>query len=108
LELSIKALVTKADTRRTYVPIPKYPASYEDIAFIVPPKTPVGPMMAKIKTLDPLIKEVTLFDSYKNIRTFHIVYQSSIKNLSAEDVVKIREKILHAMKMTYNATLKTV
>lgn len=106
LELSIDQLVKHAQVTKKFIPIPKNPASYEDLAFIVPEKSYVAPMIAILKTLDPLIKNVTLFDSYQNIRTFHITYQSDTKNLTSEDSSRIREKIIKHMKKEFNATLK--
>ena len=108
LELSVDQLVKHARLKKQYTPIPKNPASYEDLAFVVSDKTYVAPMMASLKTIDPLITDVSLFDSFNTIRTFHITYQSDTKNLTAEDISKVREKIIKHMKKEFNATLKTV
>lgn len=108
LELSLDQLVRHARTIKHYVPIPKYPSSYEDLAFIVPEKSPVAPMISYLTTIDPLIRDASLFDSYKNIRTFHIIYQSDTKNLTSDDISKVREKIIKRMKNEFYATLKTV
>jgi phenylalanyl-tRNA synthetase beta chain len=108
LELSIDQLVKHAKATKKFIPIAKNPASYEDLAFVVPQKTYVAPVIRLLKTIDPLIKNVTLFDSYNAIRTFHITYQSDTKNLTSEDISKIREKIIKHMKKEFNATLKTI
>lgn len=108
LELSVDQLVKHAQTEKKFIPIPKNPASYEDLAFVVPVKSHIAPMIAALKTLDPLIENVTLFDSFNNIRTFHVTYQSDTKNLTSEDIAKVREKIIRHMKKEFNATLKTV
>jgi phenylalanyl-tRNA synthetase beta chain len=108
LELSVDQLVKHARGTKKFIPIAKNPASYEDLAFVVPEKTYVAPMIAMVKTIDPLIKDVTLFDSYNTIRTFHITYQSDTKNLTTDDIAKIREKIIKYVKKEFNATLKTV
>ncbi len=106
LELSIDRLLEHKKSVTHYTPIPKYPASFEDLAFVVPEKTHVAPMMKKIQTIDPMIKDVSLFDSYKNIRTFHVTYQSSTQNLTKEEINRIREKIISQMKKEFGATLK--
>lgn len=106
LELSIRNLMKHRNIQKKYVAIPKNPASFEDMAFVVPDKTHVGPMVSTIKTIDPIIKDVSLFDNYKNVRTFHITYQSDRKNLTKEDTLKIRERIITVIKTTYHATLK--
>ncbi len=108
LELSIDQLVKHASIAKKFIPIPKNPASYEDLAFIVPEKSYVAPMIAFLKTIDPLIKDVTLFDSYNNIRTFHITYQSDTKNLTSEDISRVRNNIIKHMKKEFNANLKAV
>ncbi|HCM82316.1 MAG: Phenylalanine-tRNA ligase beta subunit [Candidatus Gottesmanbacteria bacterium GW2011_GWA1_44_24b] len=108
LELDfLKLHMHKVQTKQ-YAPIPKYPASYEDIALVVPEKTLIGPMISDIRSMHPLISEVTLLDRYQNTRTFHIVYQSSEKNLTADDIQPIREKILRMVSSKYQVTLKTV
>lgn len=108
LELSIDQLVKHASLNKQYTPVPKNPASYEDLAFNVPDKTYVAPIITFLKTLDELITDVSLFDSFKNIRTFHITYQSFTKNLTSEDITKVRDKIIKHMKKEFNAMLKTV
>lgn len=108
LELSVDQLVKHQQAMKKFIPIAKNPASYEDLAFVVSEKTYVAPMIAMVKTIDPLIKDATLFDSYNTIRTFHITYQSNTKTLTTNDIAKVREKIIKRVKKEYNATLKTV
>ncbi|EKD67239.1 MAG: hypothetical protein ACD_48C00519G0001 [uncultured bacterium] len=108
LELSIDQLVKHACPQKQYTPIPKNPSGYEDLAFIVPDKTYVAPMITSLKAIDPLVTDVSLFDSFNTTRTFHITYQSDTKNLTSEDISKVREKIIKHMKKEYDAALKTV
>jgi phenylalanyl-tRNA synthetase beta chain len=107
LNLSLESMLANARLTRQYIPIPKYPASFEDLAFVVQEKTPVGPMIETIQTLDPLISDVSLFDSFQNIRTFHITYQSKDKNLTAADTQPVREKIIQTLEKKFQASLKT-
>jgi phenylalanyl-tRNA synthetase beta chain len=106
LVIDLERLMLAIKHANTYTPIPKYPASFEDIALIIPDKTLIGPMMQDIRRVDPLIINVTLLDRYKNIRTFHITYQSQEKNLTADDIQPIREKVLRMLSETYQAELK--
>jgi len=108
LELDIQKLHLHKSAMKKYRPIPKYPASFEDIALVIPEQTLIGPMIDDIKKINPLINDVTLLDSYENVRTFHVTYQSSNKNLTSEDIQPIREKILRMVSSKYQATLKTV
>jgi phenylalanyl-tRNA synthetase beta chain len=108
LLMDMTLLQKNKKTLSHYQPIPKYPASFEDIALTVPEKTLIGPMMNDIKNLDSLIYDVTLLDQYQNTKTLHITYQSALKNLTGEDIRPIREKILQLVDSKYQATLKTV
>ena len=107
LMLDIQAMFDKKTQTKTYIPVPKYPASFEDIAFVVPEKFHIGPLMKDILSLDTTITDVSLLDSYKNIRTLHITYQSDMGNLTQELIQPIRKKILHLAETKYHATLKT-
>jgi len=108
LLLDAELLLQSQETTGKYIPIPKYPPSFEDIALTVPEKTLVGPLIEDIRKCNPLITDVTLLDRYKDTRTFHVVYQNVKKNLTADDIKPIREKILAMLASKYQATLKTV
>ena len=45
-------------------------------------------------------------DQYEDKRTFHIVYQDTEKNLTNEEVGKIREKIIGALEKKFEAKIK--
>ncbi len=106
LELNFAKFVAHAKPMKTYVPIPKYPAVVEDISFVVPEGTHVGPMMDAIKNVDPLIHNVSLLDVHKNSRTFHITYLDSNKNLTNEDVKPIHEKLIADVEEAFGAIVK--
>lgn len=106
-DLSIRIMLKNANLNKIFSPIPKYPPSYEDLALIVPPKTPIGEVLSKIQMMHPLIVSVTLLDSFENVRTVHITYQDREKNLTADDIRPIREHILHTLNELYNIQLKT-
>ncbi|MEK9143126.1 MAG: phenylalanine--tRNA ligase subunit beta [Patescibacteria group bacterium] len=108
LELDVAKLVADAKPQKTYVPIPKYPPSFEDLAFVLPPQTPVGPMITALKSTHPLITDVSLLDQYETTTTFHITYLSPEKNLTTEDTRPIREKLITLAQQKFNASLKTV
>ncbi len=108
LEMDFSKLVKDAKPTKVYNPIPKYPPSYEDLALVVPPKTPIGPMIEALKKVDPLVVDVSLLDSYENVRTFHITYLSPEKNLTTEDIRPIREKLLKVAEEKFNAQLKAL
>lgn len=107
LTLDFYKLVTSASPHTSYVPISKYPPAYEDIALIVPPSVSMGSLIHAIQKSHSLIFSVTLLDSYKNTRTFHITYVDRSKNLIADDIRPIREKILYTVNKQFGARLKT-
>lgn len=105
-DLDFQALIKNASRVKKYQPISKYPAVIEDLAFVVPPKSLVGEMLEKIKKTNQLIVSVELLDSYQDVRTFRITYQSHRKTLTDNEVKKIREKIINQAKKKFKAKLK--
>lgn len=108
LDLNISKLVAHARSQKTYTPIPKYPASFEDLAFVLPPQTPVGPMITALKSAHPLIADVSLLDQYETTTTFHITYLSPEKSLTTEDIRPIREKLIALAQSKFHAQLKKI
>ena len=106
LYLDMEKIVSDARPHYQYIPIPKHPASSEDLAFIVPKKFAIGPLMTACKAADPLIQSVTLLDVHENVRTLHVVYQDAEKNLTSEDVTPIREKLIKLAEQSFGVTLK--
>ncbi|MBI5613565.1 phenylalanine--tRNA ligase subunit beta [Candidatus Gottesmanbacteria bacterium] len=107
LELDIETLIAKKQSVGRFVPIPKYPPSFEDLALKIMPKTLVGELIRKLKNADPLISNITLLDSFENTRTLHVTYLSLEKNLTSEDVKPVRAKILSTALKDFGATLKS-
>lgn len=108
LDIDIAGLTDILDTRRKYQPVPKYPPSFEDIAFITAPHTQIGDMINQISKLDPLIKSVTLKDIYQNTKTLHIVYQGTDGNLTSEIIKPVRQKIIDLAESQFDARLKNL
>lgn len=107
LNLYVDLLVKDASLKKIYHPISKFPRIAEDLAFIVPDKFAIGPLMTACKKAHPLIESVTLLDSHEHTRTLHIVYQNTDKNLTSEDVTPIRQKLIKLAETSFQATLKT-
>lgn len=106
LELDFAKLVSNAKKEKSYRPIPKYPPIVEDLSFIVPAGTHVGPMIDTMRAVSTLIHTITLLDMYENNRTFHITYLHPKKNLTNEDIVPIREKLIALAEEKFSATIK--
>jgi|GEM_PF-128709 len=105
-ELNFEELIKHATLKKTYQPPSIYPPVIEDLALLVPDTILTGDIITLIKKQSPLITSVTLLDKYEDTRTFHIVYQSYEKNLTNEEVSKIREKILKSLKEKLQVTIK--
>ena len=106
-ELDLNLLLSSATKIKKYTPLPKYPPIIEDLSFIFSPRTPVGPVIEEIKKIDEIIREVELIDSYKNTKTFRITYQNRERNLTDEEVTKIRVKVVAKINQKYGGDLKT-
>jgi phenylalanyl-tRNA synthetase beta chain len=105
-ELNLELLLKNATLKKVYAPISKFPPIVEDLAIIAPENITTGSISDTIKKQSTLIKEVSLLDKFESTRTFHIIYQSYEKNLTKEEVEKIRNKILNALKEKFSARLK--
>jgi phenylalanyl-tRNA synthetase beta chain len=105
-ELEFTVILKHATVKKVYKPISKYPAVIEDLAIIAASNIPTGDLINEIKKQSDLIREVSLLDKYEDTRTFHVLYQSYQKNLTSEDVVPVRMKILNSLKNKFNARLK--
>jgi phenylalanyl-tRNA synthetase beta chain len=105
-ELNFEILVSNATLKKRYRKIPKYPPIIEDLAFIIDESIPTGKIIETIKRVDPLIKDVTLFDRFGQTRTFHILYQHEERNLTNDEVSQIRNAIIATLDKEYKAQLK--
>ena len=92
--------------KKSYIPIPKYPASYEDLAFVLSCANARGSYDRRLKSAHPLVTDVTLLDQYETTTTFHITYLSLEKNLTTEDIRPIREKLITLAQTKFNAQLE--
>ncbi len=107
LYLNVSKLASDAKPSIKYEPIPKFPPSYEDIAFIVPEHTHVGTLIALLKTVDPLVSDMTLLDVHGSTRTVHVTYLDPRKNLTSEQISVVREKLIAEAEKKFGAKLKT-
>lgn len=106
-DLELKALVKHATSLKKYTPIPSFPPIIEDFAFVTAEKIETAKIIEAIKSIDKLVVEVKLLDTYNNTQTFRITYQSPIKTLSGKEVEKLRKKIIKVVEEKFRATLKT-
>jgi phenylalanyl-tRNA synthetase beta subunit len=99
-------LIEKQKNNQTFIPVSPYPASIEDLTFIIPDKTHVGQIIEEIKKTSKLISKVDLITSYQNTKTFRIYYQSRETTLTQKNVQQLREDILRALEQNLDVRLK--
>jgi len=105
-DLDVDLLSSLANKKKTFnIPSP-YPPVIEDLTFVFPAKTYLGPVIQSIKDVSSLIKEVILIDSFHRSKTFRIIYENKNGNLKAAEVKKIREKIIKKAKEKFAAKAK--
>ncbi|MFH1175119.1 MAG: hypothetical protein V1698_00115, partial [bacterium] len=113
-ELSLDA-VLKLAREKEYREIPKFPAVLRDIAVVVESRILAYNIIEVIKkTGGAILKKIELFDVYegdkigagkKNL-AFHLVFQSSEKTLSDEEVDEVLQKIIAALEKRFEAELR--
>lgn len=101
-ELDFDILLKHANLKKTYHPLSKYPAVFEDMAFLTPREIPTEEIIKVIQKQSNLITETSLLDRFEDTRTFHVVYQNPQANLNAQDIKPLREKIIRALKEKFN------
>ena len=105
-ELNYSEITKRINFNKTFTLLPKYPPIFEDLSIIAEENPKTVDLISEIKNQSPLIVNVSLLDQFEDSRTFHITYQDKNKNLTGEEVGKIRLKILKNLKEKFNASLK--
>ena len=105
-ELNYSEILNKINLQKKFAALPKYPPIIEDLALVAKPNIKTIKLMEEIKKQNSLIVDVSLLDQFEETRTFHIIYQHKERNLTTEEVSKIREKILKNLKEKFGARLK--
>ncbi len=105
-EFDIQTLYKLSKNIKKYVPISLYPPQIEDITLTFPEKTKIGEVVKQIRKTDKLIDLVELKDTYKDSFTFRICYRDPNKNLTDEEVCKIRIKIIGSVKSKFGGVIK--
>ena len=78
----------------------------EDLSFIFPPQTFIGPVIEEIKKISVLIKNVQLVNTYQDTQTFRITYQSNEATLNDNKVEQVRKEVIKKIESKFAAKLK--
>ncbi len=105
-KLKLRKLFAMMDTQRSYVPMPKFPASTRDLALLCDDALPVTTMEKAIKAAaGKILEKIELFDVYKGSQiaegkksvAFNISMRASDRTLTDEEVNGAMSKILKAL-----------
>ena len=106
-ELDFDELARLADETAEYSPISKYPAIVRDVAVFVPLDEKVDNVLDVIENIaGNLLVDTDLFDIYENEErkslAFHLIFQSSEKTLTDDEVNTIIKKVFEALETNLN------
>jgi phenylalanyl-tRNA synthetase beta chain len=105
-EINLKLLLEHATLKKAYKPSGKFPPIVEDLSIVVNDNVKTEDIILNIKAQSNLVLDVSLKDSYKDSRTFHINYQDIEKNLTNEEVAKIRKQIISSLQEKFKASVR--
>ncbi|MCL6573906.1 MAG: phenylalanine--tRNA ligase subunit beta [Bacillus sp. (in: Bacteria)] len=114
-ELSLKAVLEEETGALRYKGIPRFPSMTRDIALVVNKETVSGTLRELILTAGaPLLKEVHVFDLYEGDKmeegkksiAFTLKYVDPERTLTDEEVAKVHERVLEALKEKAGAVLR--
>ncbi len=105
-ELNFEEIRKHADFSKKYKPLAKFPSIVEDITFVLPDGVNTEEVISEISLQSFLIVDVSLKSTFKDAKTFHIVYQSEDRNLTNAEVSDIRKEVISSICDKFNATVK--
>ncbi|MDP4163403.1 MAG: phenylalanine--tRNA ligase subunit beta [Bacillota bacterium] len=114
-ELSLKAILEAATEPLHYHAIPRFPSMTRDIALVADKQTVSGKLKEIIvEAGGTLLKEASVFDLYEGERmeqgkksiAFSLKYADPERTLTDEEVTKVHEKVLEALKEKAGAVLR--
>ncbi|MEH7491340.1 phenylalanine--tRNA ligase subunit beta [Neobacillus niacini] len=114
-ELSLKAVLDEATAALRYEAIPRFPSITRDIALVVDKETVSGLLKDVIQQAGgKLLKEVSVFDLYEGERmeegkksiAYSLKYMDPERTLTDEEVTKVHNQVLEALKTKAGAVLR--
>lgn len=114
-EMFFDSVIRHANIEKVYEPLPKYPSTSRDIALLVEEDIQVGEIETVIQEEGkPILESVQLFDVYRGQQVaegkksvaFALTYRDKERTLTDEDVSKVHNRVLDALKEKVNAVLR--
>ncbi|GMR05102.1 MAG: phenylalanine--tRNA ligase subunit beta [Thermodesulfobacteriota bacterium] len=116
-ELDLDAMAGAGMAEKKFTPLPRYPASERDIAFILDSAITYGEIIKAVEKIDTkLVEKVDLFDVYygrgvpegKRSLAIRIRYRSAEKTLIQEDVEKIHSTVASELASRFGAEIRGI
>ncbi len=114
-ELSFVDLVNHAGVDMKFRPLPKYPASFRDIAIVVPDEERCADIMSVIMDEGKgVVERVDLFDVYRGEQipegrksmAFSIIYRVNDRTLKDDEVDELHEKISQELTSRFSGHIR--
>ena len=114
-EIDFANLLSCAELKRTYKPLPKFPATTRDIAMVVDEDVNIGSIAEVFEAnKGGILESFELFDIYRGSQlgenkksvAYSLVFRGSDRTLTDEEVSAVMEKILGGLKTKVGADLR--
>lgn len=114
-EIKLDTIYDAKASKVKYVPLPKYPASRRDLAFVVKRDMNVSNIVDVIKKIGKsIVKDVEIFDIYEGEHVaedeksvaLSVLYQDEEKTLTDVDINSVQEQIMDALEKQLQAVLR--
>ncbi len=115
VDASFDRLVRHASSSTAYRPIPAFPESKRDLAFVVDRKIEYARVEQALREASPLLHEVALFDVYEGegvpagqkSLALHLVFRAADRTLSSDDVETEMRKLRDVLASRFHAMMRT-
>lgn len=115
-ELDVDSLMDLFGRAKKYRPLPRFPESARDVAFVIDEGTPFGELLRAVQKLDmKLIDKVELFDVYyggnipQGTRSLaiRVTYRSMERTLTAQEVEDIHSRVVKELTDRFKAQIRS-
>lgn len=115
LDVGLEVLQSVSSLHKTYLPANPFPASKRDIAFVVSRRLEVADIIKTLRQDSPLLADAEVFDVYKGKGmaddqksvAVHLVFQSTEKTLTSEEVDSEVERLMKKLIDTHGAKIRS-
>lgn len=102
------------EIKPTYQPLSEYPEVVRDLAVVLPDEIIYDEIIKTIRSVDPLLKKIELFDVYsgQNIgagyksMTFRLTYGSNERTLLADEVEAAQAKVIEQLRKKFQVEVR--